>query len=281
VKHKASLAVIFVTIFIDLMGFGLLMPLLPTFASKELGISDFGIGVIVAVYSLMQFLFNPVLGKLSDRLGRKPLITITLLFTASSYIIFSYAGSFLVLMLSRMLAGFGGSNIGVAQAYIADITKKEERTKGMAVIGLAFGLGFVFGPIIGAIISKYGYAFCGFSSAGFSFMAFLFALFILPESNLNKKFDKGFKIKLFDFRYTKKVFSYPSVGLLMVLFFIIVFSVANLYGTFALLGYKEYNFSDRDNGILFGIMGIVSAMVQGGLIKAVESKIKDRASLRN
>ena len=156
-KNKASLGVIFITIFIDLMGFGLLIPILPTFASKDLGINDFGIGFIIAVYSLMQFIFNPIFGKLSDKVGRKPVIAVSLLMTATSYIIFSFAGSFIVLTLSRMLAGLGGSNIGVAQAYIADITNKEERTKGMAVIGMAFGLGFVFGPVIGAFISQYGY----------------------------------------------------------------------------------------------------------------------------
>ena len=148
-KHKASLSVIFATVFIDLMGFGILIPILPTFASKDLNISDFGIGTIVAVYSLVQFLFNPILGRLSDRLGRRPIILISLLTTAVSYLIFSAAHSFFLLFFSRMLAGFGGSNIGVAQAYIADITTKKERAKGMGIIGAAFGLGFVFGFMLG------------------------------------------------------------------------------------------------------------------------------------
>ena len=110
--RKASLTLIFFTVFIDLMGFGILIPILPTFASKELNITDFGIGVIVAAYSLVQFLFNPVLGKLSDRYGRKPLILISLSCTIASYIIFAFSHSFLILLLSRVLGGFGGSNIG-------------------------------------------------------------------------------------------------------------------------------------------------------------------------
>jgi DHA1 family tetracycline resistance protein-like MFS transporter len=107
------------------MGFGILIPLLPTFASKELGVSDFGIGLIIGVFSLIQFLFNPLFGKISDRIGRKPVLTVTLFVTGISYIVFSFATSFTILLLSRLLAGIGASNIGVAQAYIADVTTKK------------------------------------------------------------------------------------------------------------------------------------------------------------
>ncbi len=275
-KNKASLSIIFLTIFIDLMGFGILIPILPTFASKDLGVSDLGIGVIVAIFSLMQFFFNPVLGKISDRFGRRPIILITQLLTAVSYIMFSFADSFLILFLSRMLAGFGGSNIGVAQAYIADITTREERSKGMGMIGAAFGLGFVFGPIIGAFLSKYGYHVAGFGSATFSLLAFFFTLFMLPESNLEKESDKQLKFSFIDITYTKQVLTHPSLGFLIILFFIIVFSMANIYGTFSILGYKFYHFSDQQNGILFGIAGIVGAIIQGGLMRILSNKFKDR-----
>ena len=156
-RKQASLSIIFATVFIDLMGFGILIPILPTFASTNLGISDFSIGIIVAVYSFNQFVFNPILGRLSDRIGRRPVIILTLMTTGISYLIFSIADSFFILLVSRLLAGFGGSNIGVAQAYIADITEKDDRAKGMGLIGAAFGLGFVFGPLIGGVLSEYGY----------------------------------------------------------------------------------------------------------------------------
>lgn len=182
-KHKATLTAIFFTIFIDLMGFGILIPLLPAFATKELGITDFGIGIIVAVYSFMQFIFNPALGKLSDRFGRRPIILISQILTISSYILFSFSNSFLLLFLSRVIGGLGGSNIGVAQAYIADITSKEDRSKGMGIIGAAFGLGFVFGPLVGAFLSKYGYSVAGFGSAAFTTIAFIYTIFMLPESD--------------------------------------------------------------------------------------------------
>ncbi len=275
-KSKASLPIIFVTIFIDLMGFGILIPILPTFASKQLGISDLGIGAIVAIYSFMQFLFNPILGKLSDRIGRRPVILATQLITAVSYIIFSFSNSFFLLLFSRLLAGLGGSNIGVAQAYIADVTTKEERAKGMGIIGAAFGLGFVFGPLIGAFLSKYGYAFTGLASASFTMTAFIFAYFSLPESLKEPNKEGKIKIKVFDLAFIKKILVNPSIGFLIALFFLIIFSIANIYGTFAILGYKFYHFTDQQNGLLFGITGFVSVLIQVGFIRVISQKLSER-----
>jgi len=275
-KNKASLGIIFLTIFIDLMGFGILIPILPTFASKELGISDLGIGSIVAIFSFMQFIFNPMMGKLSDRIGRRPVILFTQIMTAISYLVFAFSNSFLLLFFSRMLAGFGGSNIGVAQAYIADITTREERAKGMGIIGAAFGLGFVFGPIIGAFLAKYGYHVAGLGSAFFTTSAFIFTYFKLPESLKEKKAEGKIKIRIFDFASAKQVMSIPSIGFLIMLFFLIIFSIADVYGIFAILGYKFYHFSDQQNGMLFGIVGLVGAIVQAGLIRTISNKLKDK-----
>ncbi len=275
---KASLTVIFFTVFIDLLGFGILIPLLPTFGTKELGISNFQIGLSVAVYSLMQFLFNPIMGRLSDKYGRRPIILISLSMTITSYILFSVTHSFFLLMVSRTLAGLGGSNIGAAQAYIADITTPQERAKGMGVIGAAFGLGFVFGPFTGAILSKFGYPVAGLGAAAFSTMAFLFALFFLPESNKEKKTDK-IKLKLFELDYAKKILGHPEIGILVIFYFIIVFSMANIFGTLSLLGYEVFHFSDQQNGSIFGIMGIVGALVQGGVIKKLSNTFTERVIL--
>jgi len=275
-RRQATLTIIFLTVFIDLMGFGILIPILPTFASKDLGISDFGIGIIVAAYSLMQFLFNPVFGRISDKIGRRPVLVVSLLFTATSYVIFSFANSFLLLLASRMLAGLGGSNLGVAQAYIADITPKRERSKGMGIIGASFGLGFVFGPMIGGMLSEYGYAYAGFAAAAFSFSAFLFAFFFLPESNKNKNPNAKIEFKLLDWAQIKLALEDSTIRLLMLIFFIIIFSMANIYGTFALLGYKVYHFTDRQNGYMFGIMGLTGALMQGGVIRFLTEKFKDK-----
>ena len=274
-KNRTSLVIIFLTIFIDLMGFGILIPLLPGFAIT-IGMSDFQIGMTVAVFSLMQFLFNPVLGRISDRIGRRPMILIPQMLSVIGYLMFSFSHSFLLLFISRMIGGLGGSNIAVAQAYIADITTKEERSKGMGVIGAAFGLGFVFGPLLGAFLSKYGYAVAGFGSASFSFMAFLFTLIKLPESLHEKKTESKLNIKIFDLRYTKKTISHPDLGILMLLFFIIIFSMANIFGTFPILGVKLYHFTGQDNGMMFGIMGIISSAVQGGFIRKLSKWLGEK-----
>ena len=278
-KNKASLSVIFVTIFIDLMGFGILIPILPTFASKELGISDFGIGAIIAVFSLMQFIFNPVYGRLSDRIGRRPVILATQSITVIAYLLFAFSHNFALLFVSRLLAGLGGSNIGAAQAYIADITTKEERSKGMGLIGAAFGLGFIFGPVIGALLSKYSYSVAGYGAAGFSFLALVFAFFKLPESLKEKKSEGKFQFRIFDFAFTKKVILHSPVGFLIIIFFFIIFSFANIYGTYALLGYKVFHFSDQQNGMLFGISGVVGVMIQAGFIRMLTKKFADRTSV--
>jgi DHA1 family tetracycline resistance protein-like MFS transporter len=147
----------------------------------------------------------------------------------------------------------------------------------MGLIGAAFGLGFVFGPLIGGFLSHYGYEVAGYASAGFSFAACAFAAFILPESHKAVKQDEEKKpsYKLIDFEDFKVAFSYPTVGILILLFFIIIFSIANIYGTFALLGYKIYGFTDAQNGYQFALVGIVSAVIQGGLIKKLSEKFSD------
>lgn len=269
------MSLIFIVVFIDLLGFGILIPILPTFATIELHVDETAIGIAIAIYSFIQFLFNPLFGELSDKYGRKPIIVICLVLNALGYIVFAFTTNFLMLMISRMIAGIGGSSIGVAQAYIADVTTKENRSKGMGLIGAAFGLGFVFGPLIGGFLSKFGYEATGFASAGFSTLAFIFTLFLLPESHLKRNKAKKIYKKLLDINSLKKIFHKPDLTLLIILFFILTFSIANIYGTFALLGYKKYHFTDLQNGYIFGIIGLVSALVQGVLLRYISNFIGD------
>lgn len=273
---KSSLSLIFLVVFVDLLGFGILIPILPTFAVKALHVPESAIGIVLAVYSLVQFIFNPIFGSLSDKYGRRKIILFTLLLNASGYIIFAFTHSFLMLLISRVVAGIGGSSIGVAQAYIADVTTKENRSKGMGLIGVAFGLGFVFGPIIGGLLSHFGYMITGFVAAGFSFLAFSFSLFLLPESLTGTEQNLVIKRKMFDAASFKKVLSNRLISVVILLFFIVTFSVANIFGTFALLGHNVYHFSDMQNGMIFGIMGIIGVIIQGGLIGRLAKKYSDQ-----
>lgn len=277
-KNRTALTLIFLTVFIDLLGFGILIPILPTFATVNLHMDETTIGIVLAAYSFMQFIFNPLFGKLSDKYGRKPIITFCLLLNAIGYVIFAFTHSFELLIISRIVGGIGGSSVSVAMAYIADITTKENRAHGMGLIGAAFGLGFVFGPLIGGLLAKYGYAVVGFGSAVFSFIAFLTTIFFLPESNVNIQKSKEAVRKILDISALKKVFTHPSVGVLIILFFIQTFAMANIYGTFALIGYEHYHFTDMQNGLMYGILGLVSAIVQGGLLKFI-SKYMDQKKL--
>jgi DHA1 family tetracycline resistance protein-like MFS transporter len=266
-KKNLPLTLIFLVVFIDLLGFGILIPILPTFAVKVLNMNESSVGIVVAVYSLTQFLFNPLFGSLSDRFGRRNIILISLLLNASGYIIFAFTHSFLMLILSRVIAGIGGSSIGVAQAYIADVTTVQERAKGMGLIGVAFGLGFVFGPMLGGVFSKFGYEVTGFASASFSLLAFILSYFYLPESlkNLGENISQKTR-KLLDIKALGAVFKQKSSLFVITLTFFLTFSVANIYGTFAILGSQKFGFTDFDNGMLFGIMGIVSVIMQGFLM---------------
>lgn len=279
-KNRKALTLIFLTVFIDLLGFGILIPILPTFATVKLHMDETAIGIVLAVYSFMQFIFNPLFGKLSDKYGRKPLITFSLMLNAIGYIIFAYTNSFALLIISRIVGGIGGSSVSVAMAYIADVTTKKDRSHGMGLIGAAFGLGFVFGPLIGGFLAKYGYEVTGYGSAAFSFLAFLTTVFFLPESNsVHEKVD-DIKRKILDIGALKKVFTHPNVGMLIVLFFIQTFSMANIYGTFALIGYEHYHFTDMQNGMMYGIVGLVSAIVQGGLLKYFNKYMDQKTLLK-
>lgn len=274
-KKKSPLILIFVVVFVDLLGFGILIPILPTFATKELHVNETLIGISIAIYSMVQFLVNPFFGSLSDKKGRRSIILYCLLLNAAGYVIFAFTHTYWMLLLSRVVAGIGGSSIGVAQAYIADITTREERAKGMGLIGLAFGLGFVFGPLIGGFLAKYSYMATGFASASTSLIAFIFCYFKLPESLKPGLFNIQEKRKLFNTEAFIATFKHPSVGIAIILFFILTFSVANIYGTFALLGYKMYHLNDMQIGSVYGVIGIIGAIVQGGLIGRLSKKHSD------
>ncbi|HEX2189860.1 MAG TPA: MFS transporter, partial [Longimicrobiaceae bacterium] len=179
--RRSPLTIVFLTVFLDLVGFGIVIPLLPLYAER-FGAGPVAVTWLVAVYSLMQLVFAPWWGSLSDRVGRRPVLLVGLFGSAASYLLFGLAGSLAALFAGRALAGIMGANVGVAQAYIADVTPPEERAKGMGLIGAAFGLGFIFGPALGGTLAHFGHAVPFLGAAALAAVNGCLGLALLPES---------------------------------------------------------------------------------------------------
>src|SRR5688572_8112326 len=225
--RKPSLLVIFLTVFIDLIGFGIVLPLLPIY-SQEFGANGFMIGLIMASYSVMQFLFAPWWGRLSDRIGRRPVLLISTAGAVLSYSLFAVASGFpgttglWLLLASRTFAGICGANITVAQAYIADITPPEKRSARMGLIGMAFGLGFIFGPAIGGIAYKHlGVTGPGWVAASLCAANLALAWFVLRESRQAGSEQAQPRTRIAQFSST---LAHPKIGLLIVIFFLATFA---------------------------------------------------------
>jgi DHA1 family tetracycline resistance protein-like MFS transporter len=267
---KSKLTVIFMTIFLDLIGFGLVLPLLPFYA-EHFHASATTIGLLTATYSLMQLLFNPIWGRISDRIGRRPIILLSIGGSVISFLFWGLAHNLTMLFIARSLAGIAGGNIAATQAYIADVTTKEDRAKGMGIVGAAFGLGFIFGPFIGGILDRYGYGAPGFFASGLSLINFLLAFFLLPESlDLTKK--NNIEKRSFTLSNFFDVVRRPGIDSLLVTFLLITLAFSSMYGTFALLTETQFGYHARENGYLFTFIGIVAVIMQGGLIGRLSKK---------
>ena len=286
---KASLLVVFLTVFIDLLGFGLVLPLLPIYADlPEFGADAAGwmIGGLMASFSVMQFLCAPLWGRLSDRIGRRPVLMIGLGGSVVFYTLFGLASvwkSLPLLLASRIGAGTFGATIPTAQAYIADCTSLENRPKGMALIGMAFGMGFTFGPLFGFLAVPAGHGDPGpgpgYAAAGLSAVALLLALFKLPESL--RPGSQPAARKMLDFAALRAALATPSVGLILVSIFVCVFSFANFETTISML-IKEsqglgspFDFQWREVCLTYAYIGLTLAIVQGGFVRRLAGRIHE------
>jgi multidrug resistance protein len=235
IARKASLLVIFLTVFIDLVGFGIVLPMLPWY-SKEFGASGLMAGCIVASYSLMQFIFAPMWGRLSDRIGRRPVLLISTTGACISYTVFALAcgaGSIWLLLASRMAAGVCGANLSVASAYIADVSSPEDRSKRMGLIGMAFGLGFIFGPVLGALSAAwFGVTGPGWTAATICGLNLILAFFILGESRQPSSDPVPPAPRLAQY---KAIMKRSQLGYLIGVFFLATFCFTCFESTFAVL----------------------------------------------
>lgn len=288
---RSPLFFIFLTVFIDLLGFGIVIPLLPIY-SKAFQMSELELGLLFSCFSGMQFLFAPMWGRLSDRIGRKPVLIGGLVGTAAAYLLFARAESALMLYASRLLAGFCGANISAAQAYIADVTDSKSRAKGMGLLGAAFGLGFTFGPLMGGELSRHSldwvgsrFALPGYAAAALSAGAALFGLLFLQEPERRAAGTRDFGSG-----QLMKALRNARIGTLLLLNFLNIFAFSCFEAMFTRFGLALFpRYFDQPEAVgqatldevmraapiagryLFGV-GILSALIQGGFIRRLIPK---------
>jgi multidrug resistance protein len=261
----SPLIIVFVTVFIDLLGFGIIIPLLPFYA-ETFGATAFTVGLLATSFSLMQFVFAPVWGRVSDRVGRRPIILLGLLGSCLSYFGFGMASTLTSLFAARIFAGIAGANIPTAQAVVADLTTPENRAKGMGLVGAAFGLGFIFGPAIGGFLSRYGYSVPAFFASGLSLANFVAAWFLLPET-LKPEHRAIERVGRID--ALRSALARPHLPLLLVIGFLVVAAFSGYESTFALFAERTYSFHASSIGYVFAFVGIILVIVQGVLVGKV------------
>jgi MFS transporter, DHA1 family, tetracycline resistance protein len=263
-SKRSRLGVIFFTIFINMVGFGVVIPVLPFYAS-HFGASPLQIGWLFGIFSLAQFLFAPLFGQLSDRFGRRPVLILSTLGTAAGFFVMGFGQTLTMLFVGRVIDGISGGSIGTAQAYVADITGPEDRSRAMGLIGAAFGLGFIFGPAIGGWTSaQYGHAAPMLLAGALALVNAGLIFFLLPES-LSRDTRRALpKEPLFPglFRHIR-----PSAYLASVAtYFTLIVGFSMMTAVFALFVAKRHGFDEKDTGYLFAMLGLIGAVIQGGLI---------------
>jgi len=276
----SPLLAIFLIVFIGLLGFGIILPLLPLYA-ETFGASPFVVGVLLASYSLMQLIATPYLGALSDRIGRRPVLIISQIGTVLSFILLGIANSLPLLFVARILDGISGGNISTAQAYISDVVDEKDRAKAFGLIGAAFGLGFIVGPALGGILSRGGnYHLPAFAAAAISFISLLLTIFTLPESLPREQRNVQRKPKIIDVEGLRRAFGYDQLGLLLLIFFLFNLSQAGFQGLFALFNDRKFDFTARETGYMLAFVGVLAVLVQGGVIGPVVRRFGERRTLQ-
>ena len=267
----SPLVIIFVTVFIDLLGFGIIIPLLPFYA-QSYGANAFTIGLLGTVFSLMQFLVAPVVGRLSDRVGRRPVIIYGLLASAVAYVALALADSLALIFAARIVGGIAGGNIPTAQAYIADVTTPENRAKGMGLVGAAFGLGFVFGPAIGGVLTRFGPAMPMWCAGALCFLNFVAAVYLLPESRRGSTT----RVSLGRLDLFRRARRHPGLVRLLLVFFLVSAAFSGFEATFALFSERRFGFTAETIGYVFAFIGLILATVNGLLVGRVVPRVGER-----
>jgi DHA1 family tetracycline resistance protein-like MFS transporter len=271
--RRSPLIVIFTTVFIDLVGFGIVIPVLPFYAEgTAFNATPRTVGFLFASYSIMQLLAAPVLGRLSDKYGRRPVLLISIIGTGIGFLIIGFAATIWMLFAGRILDGLTGGNISTAQAYIADITTKENRAKGMGLIGAAFGLGFIFGPAIGGILSRWGIHVPFFFAATLCFANALLLYFTLPETVDTRNPSRHSADSGRGLRQLISSLKQPRLAFVIIIYFLFVVAFSIMTTSFSLYTMFRFGYDAQHTGYLFAYVGVISVIVQGGLIGRLVKK---------
>jgi MFS transporter, DHA1 family, tetracycline resistance protein len=264
--RRSPLLVIFITVFIDLIGFGIVIPVLPYYVEGTgFNASPRAVGLLFASYSIMQLIFTPILGRLSDKYGRRPVLFLSLLGTGIGFLIMGLATTLWMLFAGRIIDGITGGNISTAQAYVADVTTPENRAKGMGMIGAAFGLGFIFGPAIGGILSRWGIHVPFLFASALAFANAVLLYFTLPETVTP---DHPARASAATGRWSQllRALKQQRLAFVLAIYFLFIVAFSIMTSSFALFTMYRFGYDAHDTGWLFVFVGVIGAIIQGGLI---------------
>jgi MFS transporter, DHA1 family, tetracycline resistance protein len=266
---------IILVVFIDLLGFSLILPLLPYYA-KTFNASQTVTGILIASYAAMQLIGAPILGRLSDRFGRRPILLLSVFGTFLGFLMLGFANALWILFASRILDGVTGGNLSVAQAYISDVTDEKNRSKGLGMIGAAFGLGFIIGPVTGGLLSQWGYAVPAFAAAALSFINLILIYAWLPESlTEEKRSQMTEKRPAVTLNALLVAFQRPFTGSILITRFFFGLAFAIFQTIFSLYALAKFNLNARDIGFVLTYVGVLSVFVQGFLVGRLTNRYRE------
>ncbi|WP_435359803.1 MFS transporter [Haloarchaeobius sp. DFWS5] len=286
-SRRRAMATVVLVVFLDLVGFGIVIPILP-FYVRSFAVSDFYIGLLAASYSIMQFVFAPLLGRLSDQHGRRPVLVLSLCGSVIAWTVFGLGGALWVLFLSRMLAGAMGGNISTAQAYVADVTPPAERAKALGILGAAFGLGFIFGPALGGVFASDAavttardilpsfvpanrFSLPSFAAAGMSLLGVLVALKFLPEPDrLRTRGERQTMVDQF-----RSALADPALRGLVISFFLVSVAFSGVQVAFIPWLADTFGYGESQAALFLTYVGVLGVVVQGGLVGRVSKWLGD------
>jgi DHA1 family tetracycline resistance protein-like MFS transporter len=272
--NKRQLTLLFSVVFMDMIGFGFIIPIMPDII-KQFGSSQEMLGVVLGIYALGQFIAAPIVGSLSDKYGRKPLLLLSIGGTFISLILLGVARSIVMVLISRFLDGITGGNITVAQSYIADSTSKEDRSKGFGLIGMAFGLGFIFGPLFGGLLMNISIQAPPLVAAGIAAINLVVIAFVLPESHPKEKRNSIRKIRIIDIDAFRQVLSQDSSRKFLSIIFFYTLAFNTFETMFSSHSMMAVGLTPQARGLILAYMGVLIALMQGGIIGKLTKKFQE------